>query len=515
MQAVARATVAISEEDMRNVIFVPTKDPTKLPVYPKPFQRLSIPYALDGANMIIASETGSGKTLVFLMAIFLNAFPQTPDACTGDSRKGIRAVLIVPTGSRQLVQQHECTFNRVANHLVNLKDCFWETANLVDQRDSKTGRMTKLGVASTHFRPPQKKGPIGQTFVPRSSASGAVAAVVGAAGAAMDENRDDTHDDFSQALIRIDTANRIMLGYQKQPGMFGKVKVIAMDEVDKIHADLKDKEEVEKLVKICKYSQILSASATIVRHFEQKPDPPTQWLKDVKFSTLLPDGVPRSLISLQTENVMPSSVFHLIVDLRKLKQDDHDRVQLAWEGMHILQNKVSAAIFPIPCMLFWNISKTMKDHCQKLEASYEDRRSGHKPKPQLVELEREKSVVSKARDLEALSQGQCTGAIGNKVYATGIDYPFRSVIISNYSARHLSSDYSWDKYTHTSGRCGRTPNQLGISVIFIHNEVRFACCLRAPLTPHHTAPLSGRFSTLGWRVFGASKQAAFPLRSNR
>jgi superfamily II DNA/RNA helicase len=481
MQDIARATVATAENETDHIVFSDEeKSAGKLYVCPKPFQRLSIPYALDGTNMIIASETGSGKTLVFLMAIFLNAFPQTQAACA-DVRPGIRAILIVPTGNRQLVQQHEDTFKRVVNHLRKAGDVFWKTAMLDDNRDIRTGRTLRRGVASSHYRPPAQKGSSRQSAHMHGRASGGGAAGDGGVVAAADENRDDRRDDFSQALIRIDTADRIKLGFRESPRMFQEVQVIAMDEVDKICGSQKDKDVVEELIKSCSHAQILSASATIVRHFEHRPDPATEWLKQDLFLTRLPNGLPRPLISIQTENVMPSSVFHLFLDLRKLRQGDHDRIQLAWEGLHVLKG---TSVFPVPCMLFWNVAKSMKDHCQKLENSFADRQAT-KQKPELVELERNKPVVQKARDLENLRQGRSTGAIGNKCYATGMDYSFRSVTISHYAAEFLSSDYSWDTYTHTSGRCGRKPGELGMCVVFIRNEVCFARCLPLRQNPCH------------------------------
>jgi len=66
-------------------------------VAPRHFQKTAIYRALSGMSMVIASETGSGKTLIFAMAIFMNSFPQTDDERRADDREGIRTTAAVPS----------------------------------------------------------------------------------------------------------------------------------------------------------------------------------------------------------------------------------------------------------------------------------------------------------------------------------------------------------------------------------------------------------------------------------
>jgi superfamily II DNA/RNA helicase len=229
LEKVARITIAKKSEDIAKLDFVgrkstggkllPTKGDMAL-VFPKPFQRLAIPYALSGANVIIASETGSGKTLVFLMAVFMKAFSAPAQA----KPTGLRALVIIPTGVRPLVSQHVETFANVAQYLKETDDPFWK--NVAAPRDSVAMRPEKL----------------------------------------KDDDRL-----FQHALIRIDTADRIKASLEKFSGTdggAGRVQVIAIDEVDKCWSSTKDKSDVERIVMQCPSAQIISASATIVRQSE-------------------------------------------------------------------------------------------------------------------------------------------------------------------------------------------------------------------------------------------------------
>ena len=54
LEEAARSTVAVEEGDFDKVDFSGTAK-TGIHVCPKPFQRLAIPYALSGANMIVPS----------------------------------------------------------------------------------------------------------------------------------------------------------------------------------------------------------------------------------------------------------------------------------------------------------------------------------------------------------------------------------------------------------------------------------------------------------------------------
>jgi superfamily II DNA/RNA helicase len=410
--------------------------------------------------MIIASETGSGKTLVFLIGVFMNAFPSDFAACQRDkSRTGIRALVVVPTGIRQLVAQHQSTFERVAHHLHNTKDCFWEGARL--DRDGSV----RYGVSSTTWRSTKKHAQGGQQ---------------------QPDNPDDRKDDFSRALIRIDTADRILKSCQEHsrkypgPSLLAGVKVIAIDEVDKVYNDpsKQDAPNVEELVVHCPSAQIICASATIVRHFEEKEDHTTHWLKGSRFRTMCAPGQYREFISIQSENVMPKSVFHLVVNLGALSSELQERAQLAWEQLHCLKGQESLLPgedrYPGPCLCFWNDGKSMTEHHQRICSSFRDK-SSVESKPAILSLDRDKSILSKALELGRLGSGQFTGCIGNKTFATGLDHPFRSTIISQMTPKYR---YTWDDYTHLSGRCGRKPSELGTSVTFIHNKVRFLSFLR-------------------------------------
>jgi hypothetical protein len=459
VQDIVRATIARDDADIPQFTF--TAEKGKIPVSPRPFQRLAIPYVRDGANLIIAAETGSGKTLVFVMAIFLKAFPQTPEQMQGtrDNREGIRAVMIVPTGNRQLVAQHEETLKRVARHLKATGDCFWGESVL--ENDCARQKVVRHGVAATNWKHPER----------------------------YSDKRDDSHN-FSRALIRVDSANRIFRITKtgelqiKEQNMFDRVQVIAIDEVDKVFVTAVDKKVVEALVRICGNAQIVSASATIVRYHEGLVDGPTDWLKSKALRTCIPGtSTPRPFYSIQTENVFPSSVFHLIVDLRNLAAVHHqDAVQLAWERMHTLKFDAFG-----PALIVWDVNRP--DQEGRRRGICDESVPGRDPNIILLN-ERHAAVggavQQKFEDLRQLREGQRTGAIGNQAMTVGLDYPFKSVLISKNQPQVQT--WNWATYTHASGRCGRGDNMLGISFVFICNPVRFDHCLQLHLPKRrHTA----------------------------
>jgi superfamily II DNA/RNA helicase len=112
----------------------------------------------------------------------------------------------------------------------------------------------------------------------------------------------------------------------------------------------------------------------------------------------------------------------------------------------------------------------MKDRCDLIQRSFADRQDADSEKPNLACLTPEMTVGQKAKDLRCLRDGIKSGCIATQALATGMDYSYRSVIMS-----HLAPGYllKWDAYTHASGRCGRKVGELGMCVIFIETPVRF------------------------------------------
>src|SRR5579863_4656462 len=73
---------------------------------PTPIQALSIEPALAGRNLVATAQTGTGKTLAFVLPLIhqLETEPRT---------KGVRAVVLVPT--RELAIQINEVFVKMAN----------------------------------------------------------------------------------------------------------------------------------------------------------------------------------------------------------------------------------------------------------------------------------------------------------------------------------------------------------------------------------------------------------------
>jgi superfamily II DNA/RNA helicase len=449
LEEAARSTVAAEEDDLDKVDFSGTADAAKtgkINVCPKPFQRLAIPYALSGANMIVASETGSGKTLVFLMAVFMNAFPAAAEA----KPTGVRALVIVPNGHRDLVDQHAATFRRVARRLKATGDPFWGGVANTDE-----------AVSCTTWR------------------------------AGFGKKADDRRHPFPNALIRIDTEDRILISARSNghaPRSFcSQVKVIAIDEVDKylLENDKKHKDSVEEILEVCKEAQIISTSATVVRHSELKNagvrDGVADWLGGRtpdgnwhnRFQTYRPGaGPPRPLISVQTENVMPFSVFHLIVDLRVggRRSTESTEIQLAWERLLTCRDKDAmkrGVLHANACLVLYNDNKRMAEKKHGVGLCFPDKQDKDQ-KTNIDSLAKGTTLDARRQTMVDLKEQRLTGILGTNALATGIDFPFASVSLSRLHPTHLR----WDSYVHASGRCGRRPNQLGLSIIYIHNDVR-------------------------------------------
>jgi len=77
------------------------------------------------------------------------------------------------------------------------------------------------------------------------------------------------------------------------------------------------------------------------------------------------------------------------------------------------------------------------------------------------------SSDERIRRMKRLLGGELTGLIGTDALSTGLDHPFSSVSFSRPALGHF---YSVFEYIHASGRCGRRPNQLGVSTIYIRND---------------------------------------------
>src|SRR3990170_2596742 len=75
-----------------------------------PVQEQSLPEALSGKDLLVQSQTGTGKTAVFLIAVFSNFL-----AHGRESRKGPRALIMAPT--RELAVQLEGEARKLGKHL--------------------------------------------------------------------------------------------------------------------------------------------------------------------------------------------------------------------------------------------------------------------------------------------------------------------------------------------------------------------------------------------------------------
>ena len=79
-------------------------------VQPTPVQAQSIPPALTGIDIVATAQTGTGKTLAFLLPIMQKLLTAAPSQ---EKRAGsIRALVLSPT--RELAIQIADTFNKLA-----------------------------------------------------------------------------------------------------------------------------------------------------------------------------------------------------------------------------------------------------------------------------------------------------------------------------------------------------------------------------------------------------------------
>ncbi len=83
-------------------------------VEPTPVQAQAIPVALTGADVVATAQTGTGKTLAFLLPIvesLLKNAAGTPERSNGQA---IRALVLSPT--RELAIQIAETFSKLASN---------------------------------------------------------------------------------------------------------------------------------------------------------------------------------------------------------------------------------------------------------------------------------------------------------------------------------------------------------------------------------------------------------------
>src|SRR3954454_3739413 len=80
---------------------------------PTPVQAQAIPVALTGADVVATAQTGTGKTLAFLLSIY-DSFPKTiPAVAEGGRRSEVRALVLSPT--RELAIQIAETFKLLSS----------------------------------------------------------------------------------------------------------------------------------------------------------------------------------------------------------------------------------------------------------------------------------------------------------------------------------------------------------------------------------------------------------------
>jgi len=118
-------------------------------------------------------------------------------------------------------------------------------------------------------------------------------------------------------------------------------------------------------------------------------------------------------------------------------------------------------------MILWNENLSMEAEKQAItnqEKFFTDKDTAG-GRPQLGHMEKDMSIHTKQQIVAQLRENKFSGCLGTNSVATGLDVPFAAVSFSR-----LGHDLTWDEYVHTSGRCGRRPNQLGVSNIYIYND---------------------------------------------
>ncbi len=396
-------------------------------VAPRHFQKTAIPRALSGMSMIIASETGSGKTLIFVMAIFMNAFPQTAHACSTDDREGIRAVVAVPT--LQLASQHRGLFQRVALALKGLKDDdqkatkhhpFWNDSRVILPQNEGNPR---LGVAGT-----------------------------------TGDREVYSKVNYHRSLIFVDTPMRI----KKFGGPMPKLRVVAIDEIDAIY---KLHDQFPALQAIIRGDgnprvhslQLICVSATISRSGFDDGVCRDPFIVSMK--TLLAGR--RHAAAFLSPNFLPKSIFHLIVDLTQV--GDKAAMKLKW--LQMLHERWGGAGNP-GCLVFEPTHIKARDRAPQINDDSALRRCRA--------LNRDLSVAEKATLFTDLISMKLEGCTGTDACGVGLDQPFQSTAFDENTGGNsgIFTPGNEAAYVHRSGRCGRQDNDLGIAVVFVSSPVR-------------------------------------------
>jgi ATP-dependent RNA helicase RhlE len=81
---------------------------------PTPVQAQAIPVALTGADVVATAQTGTGKTLAFLLPIIDSLLKAASPASEGSNQTAIRALILSPT--RELAIQIAETFKKLASN---------------------------------------------------------------------------------------------------------------------------------------------------------------------------------------------------------------------------------------------------------------------------------------------------------------------------------------------------------------------------------------------------------------
>jgi len=327
---------------------------------------------------------------------------------------------------------------------------------------------------------------------------------------------DDKNDNFSQALIIVEMPNRVLQeGKQKGPAFdnrnkspkdFSKVKVIALDEVDKLNApDTKDNvEEVVEKVKELATSppQIICVSATVARGPQANNDTCLRWIQEVIFckskAGLHPDL--RPALRLQSANFMPKSVFHLIVDLRQVaggrpypdreerlvlsqrlerldewRKGPQGRAQILWERQFSSEQAKKGA-FPVGALSFCASNDSARIQAQIQNAQRDDGNRLFGGSWDCI-INKDKALtrfmtLNKFRNYKLHA---CV--VGSADMARGLDQHFNSVLISENFPKvdGSSSESECATYVQSSGRCGRTASARGVSVVFIRTDQDHKC----------------------------------------
>src|SRR3954453_19921046 len=83
-------------------------------VEPTPVQSQAIPVALTGADLVATAQTGTGKTLAFLLPIIDSLLKNAPATSEGSNQQTIRSLVLSPT--RELAIQIADAFSKLASN---------------------------------------------------------------------------------------------------------------------------------------------------------------------------------------------------------------------------------------------------------------------------------------------------------------------------------------------------------------------------------------------------------------